>query len=522
MKSDQLFSLIKSLNKSEKRYFKLFLSLQNKLGDHYELLFNCIEQQVYYSEQEIKKVLSAHSFISRFPYEKNRLYNLILIALRRYHSGKSAAGEVRELLDFAEVLFNKKEYRPSLKMLLKARKIAQSHELFTYLIEIAELEQNVMFELVNINWFEEHLNTINTYVENIICNIRNFQGYNNLKMKFLLTYHKTGSVKSKKELSIYNAIFKAPLLTHERKALSDKAKVALLFLQASGFYVKGDDVGAFHRLARLKNYLGKDKNRLRQHHHLYEYVVGNMLEVCSSIQDEKKAILLFREFKDQVVGSNAVSAGKKIFLEARYYSKFIRFTRLSTLAEKRIDINSLLKESEMWFSQVQKHLNPVHLFPFLLEMSYIYFALQNYRQSLKWIQGIINKPVKGLWSHLQLYAKLMEVLMLYELKEFDLIPYRIRSLQKFLKQSDKDFLIEDKILLCIRDQLTDKISDNDRQQLYKNLKQEIINLKKNPKKDAIPAYFNFVVWLESKVENKPFADLLRKRAKQKNNLPPLG
>ncbi|MBI2271741.1 MAG: hypothetical protein HYU69_15480 [Bacteroidetes bacterium] len=288
--------------------------MQNKLGDHYELLFNCIEHQEYYSEQEIKKKLSAHSFIDRFPYEKNRLYSLILIALRRYHSGKSAAGEVRELLDFSVVLFNKKEYRPCLKMLMKARKIAQSHELFTYLIEIAESELNVMFEMVNVNWIGEHINATNAYVENIIRNIRNYQGYNTLKMKFLLTYHKTGNAKSKKELSIYYRIFKDPLLTHESNAFSDKAKVALLFLQASAFHVKNDGVRAFRSLAKLKNFLEKDKNRLRQHHLLYEYVLGNMLEVCSSIQDEKKSILLFKEFNDNVIGSNTVSSDKKIFL----------------------------------------------------------------------------------------------------------------------------------------------------------------------------------------------------------------
>ncbi|MBI2271742.1 MAG: hypothetical protein HYU69_15485 [Bacteroidetes bacterium] len=176
----------------------------------------------------------------------------------------------------------------------------------------------------------------------------------------------------------------------------------------------------------------------------------------------------------------------------------------------------------MWFSHAQKDLNPIHLFPILLEMSYTYFTLQKFRQSLKCIQRIINNPVKGLWSHLQLYAKLMEVLIYYELKEFDSLPYRIRSLRRFLNQSDKDFLIEDKLLIYIRDQLTDNISEKVRRQLHKNLKQEIITLKKNYKKDTIPTYFNFVVWLDSKIENEPFADLLRKRTKEKNDLLTLG
>lgn len=54
--SDKLFTLIKSLAKNEKRYFKRSSQLHKlKEGNQYLLLFDAIEQQEVYDEEKIKK-----------------------------------------------------------------------------------------------------------------------------------------------------------------------------------------------------------------------------------------------------------------------------------------------------------------------------------------------------------------------------------------------------------------------------------------------------------------------------------
>ena len=75
--STELFKLIKSLTKSEKRFFKLSSSLQ--AGDkNYLKIFDYIEKQNEYNEEDLKAAFVKETFIKHLPSEKNHLYKLIL------------------------------------------------------------------------------------------------------------------------------------------------------------------------------------------------------------------------------------------------------------------------------------------------------------------------------------------------------------------------------------------------------------------------------------------------------------
>ncbi|MBC7863814.1 MAG: hypothetical protein IAF38_12640, partial [Bacteroidia bacterium] len=52
--SDELFRLIKSLGAQEKRFFKLSVS-DNKEKNNYTLLFDSIDKQDAYNENELRK-----------------------------------------------------------------------------------------------------------------------------------------------------------------------------------------------------------------------------------------------------------------------------------------------------------------------------------------------------------------------------------------------------------------------------------------------------------------------------------
>ena len=97
--SNDLFSLIKSLSKSEKRNFKLYAS-KHVIGEKnsYMDLFDCIEQQKEYDEALIKKTNKDKFFIKRFAAHKGYLYVLILKSLRVFHSNRTVELELKELL----------------------------------------------------------------------------------------------------------------------------------------------------------------------------------------------------------------------------------------------------------------------------------------------------------------------------------------------------------------------------------------------------------------------------------------
>ncbi len=104
--SNQLFDLIKSLTKSEKRFFKLQSALQS--GDkNYVRLFDLIDKMNEYDEENVKKTFKGEKFIKHLPSEKNHLYKLILKALRSYYGETSVSSMLKQEIKNIEILYNK-------------------------------------------------------------------------------------------------------------------------------------------------------------------------------------------------------------------------------------------------------------------------------------------------------------------------------------------------------------------------------------------------------------------------------
>ena len=151
--STELFDLIKSLTKSEKRFFKLSSSLQS--GDkNYLKIFDTIEKQEIYDEDAIKDAYKNETFIKHFPSEKNHLYKLILKSLRSYHSDNSASSQLKQEIKNIELLFRKALFKECGKFLKRAKKIAYKNEKFYYLIDLIAWEKMLLAEAFEAGEFE--------------------------------------------------------------------------------------------------------------------------------------------------------------------------------------------------------------------------------------------------------------------------------------------------------------------------------------------------------------------------------
>ena len=124
---EHLFILIKSLSKSEKRQFKLFVNrMGSNLDSKFLNLFNLLEKSNRYDEKLIlKKEIVTKQQLSNL---KAHLYKQILISLRLNPANKNIRLQIREQLDFATILYQKGLYKQSLKLLDKSKNMALLNE----------------------------------------------------------------------------------------------------------------------------------------------------------------------------------------------------------------------------------------------------------------------------------------------------------------------------------------------------------------------------------------------------------
>jgi len=98
--NEDVFLLIKSLSKGEKKFFKLFSS-DSKAEKNYLCLFVTLEKQKRYNEKKLKQKFSA------FAFDKIYLQKQILKALRVYHAESTPELQLRSMNIETEILTNK-------------------------------------------------------------------------------------------------------------------------------------------------------------------------------------------------------------------------------------------------------------------------------------------------------------------------------------------------------------------------------------------------------------------------------
>ena len=147
LQKDFLFVLIKSLSTSEKRQFKLYV---NRLGINVDakflLLFNELDKMNEYQEEIIiQKKISTKQQLSNL---KAHLYKQILVSLRMNPIHQNNRIQLREQLDFANILYQKGLHKQALKILDKAKQSALELDEKTIASEIIELEKVIESQFI--------------------------------------------------------------------------------------------------------------------------------------------------------------------------------------------------------------------------------------------------------------------------------------------------------------------------------------------------------------------------------------
>jgi len=78
---DNLFQLIKSLSKNEKRYFRLSASTHKRRTQHLQL-FSILDRQQEYDEAAVREFFREQGFTEQLHVARNYLYRMILRSLR--------------------------------------------------------------------------------------------------------------------------------------------------------------------------------------------------------------------------------------------------------------------------------------------------------------------------------------------------------------------------------------------------------------------------------------------------------
>jgi hypothetical protein len=500
--SDNLFQLIKSLSKSEKRYFKIIAEKKNPdvKGNNYLQLFNAIDKQDVYDEEKIIRQFSKSTFIKHLPSEKNYLYFNILKALVLYHEGSSEFIELDDIRHCATILYNKGLYEQCNKMLTKARKLAISLELFPELLSITKLQLELLPMIAPSgeelkNKFAIILNDEKLAFEKL----DNINRYQQLYSRFLYLIRTKGElVRNASELEPFKELMGHELIRNEENALCYKSKEMYFFITSTYYFISGELDKAYDLnvigLKFLESNLGKLASMA-----IYSARLSNFCETCLRMKKFGACEKLIERLKN----IEAVSILEKSKNFYRYHDLLLRLSIARGDFENAIALVHPIEEGMVLYAENIHSGRTINMFYYI---AYAYFGKGDFRSALRWVNKIIAEKT-DLRSDLLCFSRLLNLMIHLELKNQLQLEYVFKSTYSYFIKRERLFKLEDCFLKFLKKNL-EPLNVKKQQLTFPAFKNELMLLLEDPYERRALEYFDFISWLDGKIEGRSFAEMV--------------
>ena len=492
-----LFALIRSLSKGEKRHFKVYSS-KRILGDQntYFRLFDEIEGQKFYDEEKIRQQKIFHDL----PTLKKRLYQAILKSLAEFHSDPGT--EVRRTIGHIEILFNKSLIDHCLRKIQQAKRITQQYELYDQWLEILKWEYKVAVQT-----YEPRVD-IAKEEDRVFAILENQKKYRNATNLFVMRYERQDTKRHAQHQIQMKKMLASPLLKDETQALSFQAKQNLYDCHYLFSVRQGDYTNSYQYSKKITDMYHERPDMIKLNAFAYLLRLNNFFVSCSEMRKFDEMLSYIRKLEDVRKDFRNPMERTTAFFNLYHLLNYHIGTGFPEEAERDV------KRIEHELALHENNLNQFQKITLYIVMSQVYFGLKNYRRSLRWLNHVASFEEIKVRTDIECYIRLFRLIVHYEAKsDPELTMSLFRSAYRFLYKQQRVYKFEAAILQFFRKYL---LTDNWEQHLQKpfiELKKKLEQLSKDPSEKNALNYFDFISWLDSKIEGRSFAEILKKKYK---------
>ncbi len=505
--SDELFQLIKSLTKSEKRYFKLFSSLQSG-QKNYMRLFDAIEEQKVYDEAAIKKQFEGETFIKHLPSEKNHLFNLILKSLRQFHSDKTAAAQLQEILRNIELLFNKALYKECHKLIKRGKKIAYKYEKFYFLLDLIDWQKRLIEEEVHSGKFDQDMNELVDEETNCLEKLRNQAEYQKLYSQINYVFRRGGYNRNEEEQQIVQNIVNHPLIKGKNTAISTKAATACYYIKGMCAVTEKNLEEELENFGRVVKIMEENPPIMQELPKRYLRALNNLMFAYLDYRNFDK----FFELNEKIRNLS----GKPYFDSIDIEIKIFTLTRNALLLGYELmgqydkAINELVPDILQGIDHYNDKINREEVILFYYNISTLYFGKGMYKEALRYLNLVLNVKEEKLRQDVLIFAHFFNLIIHFELGNYDLLEYIIKSTKRLAKKKQKFYKMESTIIKYMK-KLIKAGNKFDQMPVFEAFEKEINEVLKDPFEMVVTEYFDINSWIKSKLTGKTIEELKREQ-----------
>lgn len=498
--NDKLFELIKSLSQTEKGYIKKSVFTKNGEDVSYLKLFDALCNLDHYDEKRFLEKNKKQAFTKNFSKNKNQLFDTILKRLTRYHEKNINALKIKELLAQGIVLHRKglfslayEQYEKALKTAIEQEEFSSSYEIC---IRITQLHG------VGLNGIEDKFILQSKKVMDDLQ--KEFELYKlSEKMRQLLFME---NIPSAENIEKIKSLLSHPALDTIDENDSTKNQIRKWTIISQGHYMlrdfnKNDDIKE-----KILDILKANPSFVKNYPDAYITTLVNKLNSKMNKGDYQSVPPLIQELKNFELDSN-IHSHINLIRQIGYHVGSISLNiKLGNLTEAKKNV----EEAIVWLKENEDRLSDYYKITLYNTFFTLYFTLGEYKNCIPWINKILDNKSAFRKEH-QLAAKINLLILHYELKNYSLMDYLIRSVyREFLKHSN-DLESEKHILRWIQKLLKNINKKESIKDSMNDLHKQLHKMSGNPNWQRLKQLEIFDLWLESKVHNRSIVEMAKEK-----------
>jgi len=501
--SDTLFQLIHSLEKAEKRHFKLYIK-RSSTKENLKIvqLFDAMDKLSDYDEKLLLKKLPGIEK-PQLSNLKTHLYKQLLASLRLLKSTDSIDLQLNEQFDYAHILYKKGLFMQSLKLLDRAKEIAKNHQKFNFLIQVIALEKRI--ETLHITRsMQSRAEELSAEALAVTRKISMVSLLSNLALQLYSWYIKNGHARNEKDEAGVKQFLKNNLPPDAGAQTGFYERLYLCQSYVWYAFIRQDFLMYYRYSQKWVDLFDEQPLMIRVETGHYIKGQHNLLNAHFDLRN-------YRKFAETLARFEAFAQSDRVQEHDNF--RIQAFVYITSAKINQHFMHGTFKEGVKLVPQIEEKLEEYDLFidPHrILVLTYkiatLYFGSENFATCIDYLQRIINDSI-GMRNDLQCYARLLHLLAHYELGNFELMEPLTKSVYRFMARMENLTVIEEEMFKFLRTSF--HMSRRELRPEMERFLHKIKQFEKSRFETRSFAYLDIISWVESKVYEKSMERVIR-------------
>jgi len=505
-KTDDLIQLINSLTRAEKRHFRLFVKRNQASEDILFLqLFDFLEKRNEYDEALILKRLEGIKK-RQLSNLKAHLYKQLLISLRLLATKNAPDIQIREMLDYARVLYDKGLYRQSLDLLVKARKKASEANYHPLHLEILEFEKHIEAQYITRS-IRGQAELLSDATDILTDKLSKSNKLSNLALQLYGLYLKVGYVKNEKDYFFVKEFFHSNLPKYDYESLDFMSKLHYCQANVWYFHMTQEFPYAYRWAQKWVDLFHQSPNMIEMHSSLYLKALHNLLSTLYNVLHYQKVEETLEELCSLPARMDITS--RKNVEGLFYLYKYIHLVKFHFLKGTFSEGIKLVPELMQLIEDEAYNWDDRRVMLFYYRIACLYFGSGDNDNAITYLNLIINQKNPDYRTDIQSFSRILNLIAHFEMGNAQLVEYQVKSVYRFLGKMGDLGSVQKEIFRFLR--RLPRIRETDLKAAFIELKEKLEQLESDPFERRPFLYLDIISWLESKIQGRSVQEVIQEK-----------